>query len=87
MKSFLLFSVGLDMENNKRLCLTWPPFAFLESGRGVVCKTVNFSCLWFFPNWVVVSVPQARNIAVCIEFKDSDEEEAVSLKVKIDVLP
>lgn len=26
---------------------------------------------------------QARNIAVCIEFKDSDEEEVVSLKVKL----
>lgn len=28
---------------------------------------------------------QARNIAVCIEFKDSDEEEAVSLKVNSNV--
>lgn len=35
-------------------------------------------------NWVNFAhpvSPQARNIAVCIEFKDSDEEEAVSLKV------
>lgn len=28
--------------------------------------------------------PQARNIAVCIEFRDSDEEDAVSLKVNQD---
>lgn len=30
--------------------------------------------------------PQARNIAVCIEFRDSDEEDAVSLKVKTNLL-
>ena len=33
----------------------------------------------FFPTFVC-SV-QARNIAVCIEFKDSDEDEARPLKV------
>lgn len=27
--------------------------------------------------------PQARNIAVCIEFRDSDDEDAASLKVKV----
>lgn len=48
--------------------------------RALFCHIVanwdNFACCF---------CPQARNIAVCIEFKDSDEEEAVSLKVKSNV--
>lgn len=39
----------------------------------VVCRTGSA-----FPHCVC---PQARNIAVCIEFKESDEEDAVPLKV------
>lgn len=30
--------------------------------------------------------PQARNIAVCIEFRDSDEEDAAPLKVTRNLL-
>uniref|UniRef100_A0AAQ4QT79 Dedicator of cytokinesis 9 n=1 Tax=Gasterosteus aculeatus aculeatus TaxID=481459 RepID=A0AAQ4QT79_GASAC len=33
------------------------------------------------------SFAKARNIAVCVEFKDSDEEEAVSLKVNSQIFP
>lgn len=42
-------------------------------------QLVNWVC---FPHCVCL---QARNIAVCIEFKDSDEEDAVSLKVNSNV--
>lgn len=42
---------------------------------------VAFSCSFFH------LCPQARNIAVCVEFKDSDEEEAVSLKVNSQIFP
>lgn len=40
----------------------------------------NFQPVYF--RFAVCVCPKARNIAVCIEFRDSDEEEAVALKVK-----
>lgn len=49
--------------------------------------------VWLFCSGKFISVffslcarLQARNIAVCIEFRDSDEEDAVSLKVNPNLL-
>lgn len=42
--------------------------------------TLKFT-MWLTGSLLLVLCPQARNIAVCIEFKESDEEDAVSLKV------
>lgn len=41
-----------------------------------MCLTFLLCSICFFPL-------QARNIAVCIEFKDSDEDEAQPLKVHL----
>lgn len=50
---------------------------FMASLQWKVCNCVFFS---------LCACLQARNIAVCIEFRDSDDEDAVSLKVNPNLL-
>lgn len=56
---------------------------FLFCCSGVVLVFLLLACPTVATGFLTCAVcHQARNIAVCIEFRDSDEEDAVSLKVK-----